>query len=52
VSAIADWVLAGCAIALGPVGGAVLVGVIVGIDLVLGGVALLAVGRSLGRQPA
>lgn len=51
-SAIADWVLAACAIALGPLGGAVLIGIIVGIDLMLGGLALLTVGRHMGRHPA
>lgn len=47
VSAIVDWVLAACVLALGPVGGAALVGVIVGIDLILGGVLLLGLGRAL-----
>lgn len=51
-SAIADWVLAACAIALGPLGGAVLVGIIVGIDLMLGGIALMTVGRHMGAKPA
>jgi uncharacterized membrane protein HdeD (DUF308 family) len=51
LSAIADWVLAALALALGPVGGAALVGFIVGIDLILGGLALLGLGRSM-RRPA
>jgi uncharacterized membrane protein HdeD (DUF308 family) len=51
-SAIADWVLAACAIALGPLGDTALIGIIVGIDLMLGGVALLSVGRHMGRVAA
>ena len=47
VSAVVDWVLAICVLALGPIGGAALVGVIVGIDLILGGVLLLGLGRAL-----
>ena len=47
-SAIVDWVLAAFVLALGPFGGAALVGVIVGIDLILGGAALLGLGRALG----
>jgi uncharacterized membrane protein HdeD (DUF308 family) len=30
----------------------VLIGIIVGIDLMLGGLALLTVGRHMGRHPA
>ena len=52
VSAVVDWVLAACVLALGPVGGAVFIGVIVGIDLILGGSALLGLGRALGRPDA
>ena len=48
-SAIADWVLAACVLALGPIGGAVFIGVVVGVDLILGGTALLGLGRALGR---
>ena len=48
-SAVADWVLAVLVLALGPVGGAVFIGVVVGIDLILGGAALLTLGRALGH---
>ncbi len=48
-SAIVDWVLAACVLALGPIGGAVFIGVVVGVDLILGGTALLGLGRALGR---
>ena len=49
-SAVADWVLAAIVLALGPIGGAVFIGFVVGIDLILGGAALLTLGRALGRQ--
>jgi uncharacterized membrane protein HdeD (DUF308 family) len=52
VSAVVDWLLAILALSLGPVGGAVLIGFVVGVDLIMGGVALFALGRSMGRPPA
>ena len=45
-SAAVDWILAACLLLLGPVGGAVVVGIIVGIDLALGGVSLVMLGRA------
>ena len=48
-SAIVDWVLAAFVLTVGPFGGAVFVGVVVGVDLILGGAALLTLGRALGR---
>ncbi len=52
ISAAVDWLLAILLLALGPAGGAVLIGFVVGIDLIMGGLALLALGRSMGRPPA
>lgn len=51
VSAVADWLLAIGILVLAPLGGLVVVGIIVGIDLVFGGVALLMLGAS-GRRRA
>jgi uncharacterized membrane protein HdeD (DUF308 family) len=48
-SAIVDWVLAAGIFLLAPRGGALIVGLIVGIDLLMGGVALLMIGASLRR---
>ena len=45
-SAVVDWILAICLLLLGPVGGAVVVGIVVGIDLVLGGFSLVMLGRA------
>ena len=45
-SAVVDWLLAVGLLVLGPRGGPLMVGVIVGIDLLLGGAALLAIGAS------
>ncbi len=52
VSAVVDWFLAALVLTLGPIGGAVFIGVVVGIDLILGGAALLTLGRALGRDAA
>jgi uncharacterized membrane protein HdeD (DUF308 family) len=48
VSAIIDWVLAIALLALSPVGGLFAIGIIVGLDLFLGGWALIMLG--LGRR--
>ena len=45
-SAVADWILAIALLLMGPVGGAVVVGVVVGIDLALGGISLVMLGRA------
>jgi uncharacterized membrane protein HdeD (DUF308 family) len=50
VSAIIDWVLAVGIFMLAPVGGALIVGIIVGVDLVFGGVALMMIGAALRGQ--
>jgi uncharacterized membrane protein HdeD (DUF308 family) len=50
-SAAVDWILAACLLLLGPIGGAVAVGIIVGIDLVLGGASLIMLGFA-GRSAA
>jgi membrane protein HdeD len=51
-SAIVDWLFALMMLFLSPVGDIVAVGVIVGIDLILGGVALLTIGLALRRSAA
>jgi uncharacterized membrane protein HdeD (DUF308 family) len=50
-SAAVDWILAACLLLLGPIGGAVAVGIIVGIDLALGGASLVMLGFA-GRSAA
>ena len=50
-SAAADWILAIALLLLGPIGGAVVVGIVVGIDLMLGGISLVMLGRA-ARQVA
>lgn len=49
-SAVVDWLFAFMMFFLSPVGGLLAVGVIVGIDLVLGGLALLTIGLALRRS--
>lgn len=49
-SAVIDWILAAGALVLGPLFGLVAVGVIIGVDLVLGGLALLTFASGLRRQ--
>jgi uncharacterized membrane protein HdeD (DUF308 family) len=49
-SAVVDWILAAGVFFLGPLFGLVAVGVIVGIDLVVGGAALLTLAPALRRQ--
>jgi uncharacterized membrane protein HdeD (DUF308 family) len=52
VSAVVDWVLALAVLLLSPTRGLVLVGIIVGVDLLFSGLALLALGGSLRRAQA
>jgi uncharacterized membrane protein HdeD (DUF308 family) len=52
VSAIVDWILTIAVLLLSPIGGLLLVGVIVGVDLIFGGLALLALGGALRRAQA
>lgn len=49
-SAVIDWILAAGALLVGPLFGLVAVGVIIGVDLVLGGLALLTLASGLRRQ--
>ncbi|HEV2366104.1 MAG TPA: DUF308 domain-containing protein [Caulobacteraceae bacterium] len=43
-SAVVDWILAGALLFLNPIGDIVVVGIIVGVDLFFGGLALLIIG--------
>jgi uncharacterized membrane protein HdeD (DUF308 family) len=52
IAALIDWLLAVFLISLSVMGAAIALGVIVGVDLVLGGLALVAMGVSLSRRPA
>lgn len=52
LSTVVDWLLGALIVVLAPIGGSLIVGLIVGIDLVMGGVALLMIGASLRRVAA
>jgi uncharacterized membrane protein HdeD (DUF308 family) len=52
VTAIVDWVLAAFLLMLPVFGAVIAFGVIVGVDLLLGGAALIAMGATLRRQSA
>lgn len=52
VSAVVDWVLAILILFVSPVGGLLLIGFVVGVDLIFGGVALLALGGAMRRAAA
>jgi uncharacterized membrane protein HdeD (DUF308 family) len=52
LAAIVDWVLAACLLMLPAFGAVIAFGVIVGIDLFLGGVALVFLGAGLRRKAA
>ncbi len=50
VSGLVDWALAAALLFLGPVGDVVVVGIIVGVDLIIGGAALLLLGAAARSQ--
>ncbi len=52
VSAAIDWILALAILFLSPLGGLVLVGVVLGVDLIFAGLALLALGGGMRRAHA